>query len=42
LLGAKLLMVAAHVKLFAEVTVPLGVLTEIVPVPGHAPAGTMA
>jgi hypothetical protein len=41
-LGMKLLIVAAHVKLFGEVAGPLGVLTEIVPVPGQAPAGTVA
>ena len=43
LLGEKLLMVAAHVKFFAaKVAIPLGVLTEIGPVPGQAPAGTVA
>ena len=42
LLGVKPLTVAAHVKYFSEVTVPLGVLTEIGPVPGQAPAGTVA
>lgn len=43
LLGEKLLNVAAHVKLFAEVAVPLDVLmTEIGPVLGQAPAGTVA
>ena len=42
LLGVKLLIVAAHVKSFAEVAVPRGVLTEIGPVPGQAPAGTVA
>ena len=40
LLGVKLVRVAAHVKLFSEVTGPLGVTTEIVPGPGQAPAGT--
>jgi len=40
--GVKLLIVAAHIKLFAEVTVPLGVATEIVPVAGQALAGTLA
>jgi len=38
----KLLIVAAQVKSFSEITVPLGVLTEIGPVAGQAPAGTMA
>ena len=42
LLGVKLVRVAAHVKLFTEVTVPLPVLTAIVPVAGQAPAGTVA
>ena len=37
-----MLSVAAQVKLFAEATVPLGVLTEIGPVLGQAPAGTVA
>jgi hypothetical protein len=42
LLGVKLVMVAAHVKLFAEVAVPLGVMTDIGPVSGQAPGGTKA
>ena len=42
LLGVKLVMVAAHVKLFTEVAVPLGVVTEIGPVSGQAPVGTKA
>ena len=41
-LGVNLLMVAAHVKLFAEVAVPPGVMTEISPVSGQAPVGTRA
>ena len=40
--GVKLVIVAAHVKLATEVTVPLGVVTEIGPVLGQAPAGTVA
>ena len=42
LVGVKLLIVAAHVKLPAEDAVPLGVVTEIGPVLGQAPAGTKA
>ena len=41
-IGVKLVIVAPHVKSPAEVAVPLGVVIEIGPVPGQAPAGTVA
>ena len=40
--GVKLLIVAAHIKYFAEIAIPLGVLTIIGAVLGQAPAGTVA
>ena len=40
--GVKLLIVAAHIKYFAEIAGPLGVLAKIGAVLGQAPAGTVA
>ena len=42
LLGVNLVRVAAHVKFFTDVAFPLGVLTEIGPIAGQAPAGIVA